>query len=67
MGGVPKDFISVIWPFFIQSMAFFAFSKAGIAEAKAFSAESFNSPASLAATLVFSSSSSAASFSVSAT
>lgn len=67
VGGVPNDFISVIWPFFIQSIAFLAFSNAGIAEDNAFSADSFNSPASLAAIFVFSSSISAASFSTSAT
>tara|TARA_B110000503_G_scaffold128660_1_gene200006 strand:+ start:766 stop:960 length:195 start_codon:yes stop_codon:yes gene_type:complete len=57
----------VICPFFIQSIAFLAFSKAGIAYDNAFSAEAFKSPASEAAILVFSSSSEAPYYSTSAT
>jgi hypothetical protein len=41
-GGVPKDFISTMCPFFIQSMAALDFSRAGMAEESAFSADSFN-------------------------
>lgn len=62
-GGEPIDFISVIWPFLIQSIAASAFLSAGIALANDFSAWSFRSPASFAATLVFSSSIRAASYS----
>ena len=50
----------------MQSMAASAFFKAGTAIAKDFSACSFKSPASFAATLVFSSSSFAAIYSTSA-
>jgi hypothetical protein len=50
----------------MQSIAALDFSRAGIALANDFSAYSFKSPASLAATLVFSSSSDAPSCSISA-
>ena len=66
-GGVPRAFISTMCPFFMQSIAFFAFSRAGIADDSAFSAVSFKCPASLAAILVFSSSSDAPYYSTSAT
>lgn len=67
VGGEPKDFISVICGFLIQSTAALAFSNAGNAFSNSILAVSANSSAALDAALVFSSSSLAIFYSTSAT
>lgn len=67
VGGEPKDFISVIYGFLIQSTAALAFSNAGNAFSNSILAVSANSSAAFDAVFVLSSSSLAIFYSTSAT